>query len=87
MAQPVDDFTPEELRLAERLLDERVRSASREQYRQMVAANDPNLHRGPVKLSREVIQQLRDDVAVEIRTRRTPSPATNERRRWPWQRG
>jgi phosphoribosylaminoimidazole-succinocarboxamide synthase len=88
MDTPVDEFTPEELRLAERLLDERLRSASRDEYRRMVEQNDPALNRGPVKVPREVVEQLREAVAAEVRARRTPPPPLQEeKRRWPWQRG
>ena len=87
MDTPVDDFTPEELRMAERLLDERLRSASRDEYRRMVERQDPALNRGPVKVPREVVEQLREDVAAEVRARRSPQPPQEEKRRWPWQRG
>lgn len=83
---PIDEFTPEELQLAEKLLDERLRSASREQYRRMVEQSDPALNRGPVKVPRAVVEQLREEVAAEVRARRTPAPIA-EKRRWPWQRG
>ena len=87
MDTPVDEFTPEELRLGERLLDERVRSASRDEYRRMVEAHDPALNRGPVKVPRAVVEQLREAVAAEVRARRTPQAQPVEKRRWPWQRG
>lgn len=83
---PVDEFTPEELLLAEKLLDERLRSASREQYRRMVEQKDPALNRGPVKVPRAVIERLREEVAAEVRAQRTPVQRS-EKRRWPWQRG
>ena len=85
MESPVDEFTPEELRLAERLLDERLRSASRDEYRRMVEEQDPALNRGPVKVPRDVVEQLREAVAAEVRARRAPVPQ-QEKRRWPWQR-
>ena len=85
MDTPVDDFTPEELRLAERLLDERLRSASRDAYRRMVEGQDPALNRGPVTVPRDVVEQLREEVAVEVRARRSPQPPAEPRRR-PWQR-
>lgn len=86
MEIPVDDFTPDELRLAEKLLDERLRSASRDQYRRMVEQQDPALNRGPVKVPRDVVEQLREDVAAEVRARRSPEPQ-QQKRHWPWQRG
>ena len=85
MDSPVDEFTPEELRLAERLLDERLRSASRDEYRRMVEEHDPALNRGPVTVPRAVVEQLREEVTAEVRARRTPPPPP-ESRRWPWQR-
>jgi len=72
--------------LAERLLDERLRSASRDEYRRMVETNDPALNRGPVKVPRAVVEQLREAVAAEVRERRTPQAQPAEKRRWPWQR-
>ena len=86
MAGQDDELTPEELRQAERLFEERLRAASQEQYRRMVAARDPALYRGPVRLPREVVQQLREEVAAELRARRTAPPAPPPGRRWPWQR-
>jgi hypothetical protein len=86
MGIPVDDFSPEELRLAERLLDERLRSASRDEYRRMVEQQDPALNRGPVKVPRDVIERLREEVAADVRARRNPEPP-EEKRHWPWQRG
>ena len=86
METPVDDFTPDELRLAERLLDDRLRSASREQYRRMVEEQDPALNRGPVKVPRHVAERLREEVAADVRARRTAQPPQGKRR-WPWQRG
>ncbi|MGI8916383.1 MAG: hypothetical protein ACR2JY_21855 [Chloroflexota bacterium] len=85
MESPVDEFTPEELRLAERLLDERLRSASRDEYRRLVEEQDPALNRGPVKVPRDVVEQLREAVAAEVRSRRAAAPQ-QEKRRWPWQR-
>jgi hypothetical protein len=82
---PAEEFTAEELRLAERLLDERLRSASRDAYRRMVEESDPALNRGPVTVPRAVVEQLREDVAAEVRARRAPRPP-EEQRRWPWQR-
>jgi phosphoribosylaminoimidazole-succinocarboxamide synthase len=86
MGIPVDDFSPDELRLAERLLDERLRGASRDEYRRMVEQHDPALNRGPVKVPRDVVERLREEVAADIRARRTPEPP-EEKRHWPWQRG
>jgi hypothetical protein len=86
MEIPVDDLSPEELRLAERLLDERLRSASRDEYRRMVEQQDPALNRGPVKVPRDVVERLREEVAADVRARRTPEPQ-QEKRHWPWQRG
>lgn len=85
MGHDVSDFTPEELRLAQRLLDDRIRTASQERYRRMVADNDPALQRGPVRLPPTLVDQLRGEVAAEVRARRTPA-STDQRRRWPWQR-
>ncbi|HEV7216261.1 MAG TPA: hypothetical protein VGP33_14185 [Chloroflexota bacterium] len=82
---PAEEFSPDELRLAERLLDERLRSASRDEYRRMVEEQDPALNRGPVTVPRAVIEQLREEVAAEVRARRAPQPSA-EQRRWPWQR-
>jgi hypothetical protein len=81
-----DDYTPEELHLAQRLLDEKLRVASRELYRQMVEANDPALYRGPVKVPRDVVMQLREEVAEEVRARRHAPAEEPHGRRWPWQR-
>lgn len=86
MDTPAEEFTPEELRLAERLLDERLRSASRDAYRRMVEVHDPALNRGPVTVPRAVVEQLREEVVAEVRARRAPH-AQPESRRWPWQRG
>lgn len=81
-----DDYTPEELHLAQQLLDEKLRHASQEIYRHMVEVNDPALYRGPVKVPRDVVMQLREEVAEEVRARRHPEPAAPPARRWPWQR-
>jgi len=86
VGRDTSDFTPEELRLAQRLLDDRIRATSQEQYRRMVADNDPALQRGPVRLPQAIVEQLRGEVAVEVRARRTPPTSTVQQHRWPWQR-
>ena len=75
------EFTPEELRLAQRLFDERLRGASREHYRRLVGANDPALYRGPVRVPAEVIARLREEVAGEVRARRAGPAAPAKPRR------
>ena len=84
-----EDWTPEEQALAQQLLDERVREASREEYRRMVADRDPRLNQGPVRVPRAVVERLRQEVAGEVVARRASSRQEREspRRRWPWQRG
>jgi len=86
MDHPDDEYTPEELHMAQRLLDEKLRLASREIYRHMVETHDPALYRGPVTVPRDVVMQLREEVAEEVRARRYPAAAESPARRWPWQR-
>lgn len=88
MADLGSELTPEERLEAQRLFDERVRVASREQYRRMVAAQDPRLHQGPVRVPHEEVMRLREEIALEIRARRNPPPPPPpaKQRRWPWQR-
>jgi hypothetical protein len=52
----------------------------------MVEQQDPALNRGPVKVPRDVIERLREEVAADVRARRNPEPP-EEKRHWPWQRG
>ena len=89
MTMRVDDLTPEEQALAQQLLDERIRGASRDEYRRMVAERDPRLNQGPVRVSRETVERLRQEVADEVVARRVPAQGASEppKRRWPWQRG
>ncbi len=90
MADIGGEFTPEERAAAEKVFDELLRAASREQYRQLVAANDPRLHQGPVRVPRDEVMRLREQAAEMVRARRhtaAPPPHVSKPRRWPWQRG
>jgi hypothetical protein len=66
MAESDEELTSEEMRQAERMLDERIRAASRERYRRMVEVNDPELYRGPVRLSPEEVSSLREEIRGEL---------------------